>query len=124
MTWGWKWRRVLGAWAALCTLGLVAAVSSAGGSGPTTLSGNIRVKNFVVPAGTVRVLDGRLNLMARGRIEIDGTLEIQGAHKMLLAAGTTLRIGKTGRVMAAPTAAAGSPPQVIKTPGLIQLQGS
>src|SRR5579859_2108970 len=124
VTWGWKWRRAIGSFGALCVIGLAAAVSAAGGSGPATLRGTIHVKNFIVPDGTVRVLNGKLNLVARGRIEIDGTLEIAGAQNIRMVAGTSFKIGKTGRIMPAPRAAEGSPPQQINAPHLLQLQGS
>lgn len=124
MTGGWKWRRPITASAALCVIGSAALVGTAGGSRPATLTGKIRVNSFVVPAGTVRILNGALNLVARGRIEIDGTLEIVGGHNVRLSAGTTLKIGRTGRIMPAPRAAGAPPPQVIKAPHLLELLGS
>ena len=112
---------VAGALVGFLTLG-----SASAGSVSSPLTGTVRVKDFVVPRGAVRVVGGDLDLSASGNIEIDGTLLIERAAKLRLSAAGALRIGATGRIRSAPgpAASASQGNTTIQTlPGAWQING-
>ncbi|MBV8599071.1 MAG: hypothetical protein JO017_09640, partial [Actinobacteria bacterium] len=93
--------RRVGLLAVICSLALV-VLAPAGSGASGGLQGLVRTRDFVVPAGTTRLVTGNLWVRASGKIEILGTLLVSPGALLSLHASGLLLVGRAGRIVPAP----------------------
>src|SRR5258708_158554 len=77
--------------------------TTTGLEGPN-LSGTFNVAEFILPAGTTKTITGPLTVNASGKIQIDGTLQVQSGANFAFYANGPFTF--TGTIAPAPAASA------------------